>query len=134
MGQHVCCVSLPTMMENGILMLECIKYITSLISYKYEVKRNPFNESVVHAMIFNWLCEQYRWRSSYQEGRVCIPLTDLTPLHFWSCPKPGPGFPTSYAVIFLLWSVSSAKTRSDLFYFVDIGGIDNHHYLNFLFN
>jgi hypothetical protein len=78
----------------------------------------PFNESVVHAMIFNWLCEQYRWKSSYQEGRVCIPLIDLTPLHFWSCPKPGPGFPTSYAVIFLLWSVSSAKTRSDLFYMV----------------
>jgi len=32
----------------------------------------------------------------YQEGRVGIPLTVLTPPHLCAYPKPGPGFPMSY--------------------------------------
>ena len=35
------------------------------------------------------------WRSSNHEGRVVIPLTDLTPLYFCACTQPGPGFPMS---------------------------------------
>ena len=34
----------------------------------------------------------YSRRSSYQEGRVGIPLTGLTPPHFYACHKPEPGF------------------------------------------
>jgi hypothetical protein len=30
---------------------------------------------------------------------VWIPLTGFSPPHFCSCPKPGPGFPTSYVVV-----------------------------------
>ena len=35
-----------------------------------------------------------RWRSSYQEGMVVIPLTGLILPPFCACPKLGPGFPT----------------------------------------
>jgi hypothetical protein len=35
----------------------------------------------------------------YQEGRVGIPLTGLTPPYFCACPKPGPAFPMSYVVV-----------------------------------
>jgi hypothetical protein len=38
--------------------------------------------------------------SSYQEGRVGIPLTDLTLPYFCACPKPRLGFPMSYVVFF----------------------------------
>jgi hypothetical protein len=35
----------------------------------------------------------------YQDGRDRIPLTCLTPPQMRACPRPGPGFPTSYVVI-----------------------------------
>jgi hypothetical protein len=66
-----------------------------------------------------------------QEERDGIPLTGLTHPYLYACPKPGPGFPTSY-VVFFLCSASSVKMRGD-FSLVDIGGIDYHHRLNFLF-
>ena len=73
-----------------------------------------------------------RWKSSYHEGRVGIPIICLTPSHFVACPKPGTGYPTLYVV--LLCSVSSVKMRRDCsFIFVDIGGIDDQHYLKVLF-
>jgi hypothetical protein len=71
-----------------------------------------------------------RWRSSYQEGRVGIPLTGLTRPHFCACPKPEHGFPTSYVGTVVVYFVFS-----EFIYviFVDIDGIDDHHCLNFLF-
>ena len=33
-----------------------------------------------------------------------VPLTDLTSLHVCACPKPGPGFTTSYVMVFLVFS------------------------------
>ena len=36
--------------------------------------------------------------SRYVSG---ILLTGLTPQHFCACPKPEPGFPTSYVMFFL---------------------------------
>jgi len=33
------------------------------------------------------------WISSYQEGRIGIPLTGLNQPHICACPKSGPGFP-----------------------------------------
>ena len=45
-----------------------------------------------------------RWRSCHQEGRVGITLTSLTLPHFCACPKPGPGFPTSYVEVFIVFS------------------------------
>ena len=51
-------------------------------------------------------------RPSYQEGRVGIPLTSLTPPHLYACPKPRPGFPMSHVIVFLC-SVSSVKMRGN---------------------
>jgi len=34
---------------------------------------------------------QRLWTSIYQEGRIWISLTGLTPPQFCACPKPGPG-------------------------------------------
>jgi hypothetical protein len=47
-------------------------------------------------------------------------IVRLTPTHFCDCLKPGRGFPTSYIVVFFVK-------------FVDIGGMDDHHCLTFLF-
>jgi len=60
---------------------------------------------------------------------VGIPLTGLPPPHFCACPNTGPGFPTSYVVVFLC-----TMRRSEVFVrFVDICGIVYHLCLNFLF-
>ena len=68
-----------------------------------------------------------RWRFSYQEGRVGIPLADLTLPHLWVCTKPGAGISNFiYRSIFeFRWEV--------IIHSIDIGGIDDHHCLNFLF-
>jgi len=39
--------------------------------------------------------------STIMRGRVESPLTSLTPPHFYACPKPGPGFPVPYVMVFL---------------------------------
>jgi hypothetical protein len=40
----------------------------------------------------------------YQEG-VGIPLTGLALPHLCACPKPGPGFPMSYVMIFSIFII-----------------------------
>ena len=57
-------------------------------------------------------------RFNHQEGRFGIPLTGLTPPHFCACPKPGPGFPTTYVVglFFFVFFLNEVFFR-----FVDIG-------------
>jgi hypothetical protein len=69
-----------------------------------------------------------RLRSSYQEGSVGIPITCFNPPQFCACPMPRSWFPTSHVMVFcvqLRWKM--------IVHFVDIGGIDYHHCLNFLF-
>ena len=51
------------------------------------------------------------WRFSYQEGRVWDPINQFNFAIVYACPKPGPV----------------------IYRFVDIGGIVDHHHLNFLF-
>jgi len=53
-------------------------------------------------------------------GRIWISLTGWTPQHIYACLNPGPGFPIPDVVVF--WVVIC----------VDIGGIVDHHWLNFL--
>jgi hypothetical protein len=48
--------------------------------------------------------------------------------HLCACPKTGAGFPTSYVVVSDVMLGRELIVRC-----VDIGGIDDHHYLNFLF-
>ena len=71
------------------------------------------------------------WRLSYQEGRprFGIPLTCLTLPHFCACPKPGPGFPTSYVMVFF---VLSELRWEAIVCVVDIGGIGDHRCFYFL--
>ena len=40
-----------------------------------------------------------RWKSSYQEGMVGIPLNGLTPPYCCVCPEPIHGFLMSYVVV-----------------------------------
>ena len=84
------------------------------------------NESVYVFLSFIYIC-YCRWRSSYQDGRVEIPLTGLTLPYFYVCPKPGPGFSVSYVVVFFMFQ--SFEIWADCL-FCCIGGIVDHHCCN----
>jgi len=58
----------------------------------------------LHTLYVWTLYIYWRWRWSYQEGRVGMPLIGLTQGHVCACLKPGPGFPTLYAVVFFVFS------------------------------
>jgi hypothetical protein len=64
--------------------------------------------------------------SNYQEQRMGIPLISLTLPHDCACSKPTPGFPKSCCVFFCMFNEVVVR-------FVDIGGIVDHLFLNFLF-
>ena len=70
-------------------------------------------------------------RSSYQDGRVGIPLTGLTVPHFYAYLKPVPGFSTSTHDLFFVYS---GLMWEMIVHFVDIDGIVYIHSLDFLFN
>ena len=57
------------------------------------------------------------WKSSYQKARVGITLTGLTLPHCCACPKPEPGFPTSYIVVFFEWKRICAGCLSFVYTF-----------------
>ena len=61
-----------------------------------------------------------RSRSSYQEGRVGIPLTGLTPPHFGVCSKPEPGFPTPYIVVYFVFSELRSEAIVCLFILAEL--------------
>ena len=45
----------------------------------------------------SWLIKQKHSQQMSIDQSQCSPfLTDLSPPHFWACPKPGHGFLTSY--------------------------------------
>jgi hypothetical protein len=56
-------------------------------------------------------------------GEGCDPINWFNP----ACPKPGPGFPTSYVVFFMFNELREVIVR-----FVNNGEIVDHHCLNFL--
>ena len=64
------------------------------------------------------------------EIQVIVLLLDVHAEHFCCCPKPGPGFLTSYVVMFFVFSELRLEV---IVHFVDIVGILDHHCLNFLF-
>ena len=70
----------------------------------------------------------YTFTSSYQEGRAVIPLPCITPPHVCACSKLGPGFPTSYVVVFLMFN---DLWREMVVRFIDIDGMVGHLYLSF---
>jgi hypothetical protein len=101
-----------------------LEIVTSYIQSYFHKKRWWVGQVLLYT--FKVQTMNYHGRSSYQQKRVGIPLTNLTLPHFCACPKPGPGFPTSHHGL-----LSSVRIRGDCF--VDIGGIDDHHCLNFFF-
>jgi len=70
-----------------------------------------------------------RLRFSYQERKVEMPLTSLTPPHGCACPKPRPRISTSNSLIFFAFN---ELRKEEIIRFVDISGIDDNHGLNFL--
>jgi hypothetical protein len=101
------------------------------------------------------VCLYLYWRFNYQR-RVGIPLTGLISPHFSACPKPGPGFPIPYCCPFcVLWfevrggchifvpvPSQDPDFKNHMFNdlrwevivcFIYIGGIVDHHCVNFLF-
>ena len=62
----------------------------------------------------------------------CASINQSNPAIFYTCPKPGPGFPSPYVVVFLC--VQWVQLRWEVIvHFIDIGGIDDHHCLKILF-
>jgi hypothetical protein len=58
-----------------------------------------------------------------KRGGVGIPLTGLPLPHFCACPKPGPGFPMLYVMLFLCSMILRGEVTVC---FVDIGDIVDH--------
>ena len=56
-----------------------------------------------------------------------ILLTGLTLAHFCARPKPGPGFPTPYAIVFFLFNWFEVRVFIGI---VDFGGIANSHHFS----
>ena len=65
----------------------------------------------------------------YTDSDCCFGIVKLFLKHIKDCTNPGPGFPTPMS---FLCSVKSVQMRCDCC-FADIGGIDDHHSLHFLF-
>jgi hypothetical protein len=63
-------------------------------------------------------------------NKLNVPITGLTLPQFCVCPKPG--FLTSYNKLSTFIMFNGLR-REVVFCFVDIGGIVDHHCLNFLF-
>jgi hypothetical protein len=86
-----------------------------------------FDTDRVYKIYFVFVClyKYYHWRSSYYWVDF-TPYTSLNRPYFCACPKLGPAFSTSYALVLfcvqLRWELAVR--------FVDIGGIVKHHCLN----
>ena len=73
-------------------------------------------------------------RSNNQRKRVGMPFTGLTPPHFCVCPKAGTEFSMPYVTNVMVFFAFNCKRREVIVPFVEIGGIVDHHYLNFPFH
>ena len=60
-------------------------------------------DKLYHIMLYYFI-NVVTLRSNYQEWRVGIPLIGLTPPPLYAYPKPGPGFPMSYVMVFFVFS------------------------------
>ena len=84
-----------------------------------------FDPRTMYLLLFKWpVYIVTRWKT-------CINLK-TSPPHFCSCPKPEPGFPTPYVVVFVVFNGLRWEVVS-IVCFVDTGGIVDHHRLNILF-
>ena len=72
----------------------------------------------LYRLFIVWLYLYCSWRLDYQWGWVRTPLTGLTPPYVWACPKPGPGCPMPYVIVF---TVFNGLRWEVVVHFVDIG-------------
>ena len=69
-------------------------------------------------------------RIKEKKGSYNCPCTSLTLPYLCACPKPGPGFPPSYVMVFLMFNDLKSEV---IVCFVDVGKIVDLHCLKFLF-
>ena len=72
-----------------------------------------------------------KFKGKIKYYRVAFTLNSLILPCFCACPKPRPGFPMSYVMVFLF--VFNGLRWETIVHFVNIGGIVDCHCLNFLF-
>jgi len=70
-------------------VLKVLTYIMTSIRSSYL--------AIMSVLIF--ISDYCHWKPSYQEKKVEISFTGLTP-YFCACPKLVPGFPMSYVMVF----------------------------------
>ena len=86
--------------------------------------RRKRGKIVTHIPEIDWYlistCIIYEKQDYCMRGEDWDPIIGLTRPHCYVCPKPWPGFPTSYVVVYFM---------SRRVVIVDIDGIIDHHYL-----
>ena len=117
----VMCMREPVLFSNNkwILLVFCMfNHICCLFEFMLNTCDNMWSLwakanlcRFVIVCLYMYCC----WRSNYQEWRVRIPLSGLTPPHFCSCPKLEHGFPMSYIVI--LFHVQWVEVRAGCLFF-----------------
>jgi hypothetical protein len=117
------CLSIDT--DTQLILFEMCRFVlflfqTSLIQM-YEPTVNMYNINTIGNIIvwrhhsvkvlYHLFSFVLHWRAGYQEGRVKIPLTCLTPPHFCVCPKPGIDFQRH--IFFNFFYVQWVEMRGD---------------------
>jgi hypothetical protein len=106
------------------LQIKTIMSVLKVLTYIMTSIRSSYL-AIMSVLIF--ISDYCHWKPSYQEKKVEISFTGLTP-YFCACPKLGPGFPMSYVMVFFAFDEFSWDVGV-IVRLVDIGGIDEHHFL-----
>ena len=88
------------------LQIKTIMSVLKVLTYIMTSIRSSYL-AIMSVLIF--ISDYCHWKPSYQEKKVEISFTGLTP-YFCACPKLGPGFHMSWS---FLHSMSSVEMRSD---------------------
>ena len=86
----------------------------------------PMSTKLTITSDIRYFCGRY----NYQDGEGLHPINGFAPPHFFACPKPEPGFPMSYVTVCFMFNYFMWEM---IVTFIDIGGVVDHHCLNFLF-
>ena len=92
---------------------------TNAMPHVFTIKSSSESEYVESFLIIS-LYTYFCLRSHYQKGYAMIPLSGLIPSQVCVCPKPGPEFPTSYVLVFVMFDQLKWEI---IVGFVDIGEI-----------
>ena len=90
------------------ILLEIKKKEDEMKLYRIFYSDIPLKGSAEILVSNVWATENHKSKPD-PHGRVVIPLTCLTPPRFCVCPKQGPGFPTSYNMVFPFFVFSELR-------------------------